>query len=103
MKKAQVVTMLIVLGFSGFLYYDWHTKTRQLAAEPSIPQYSWTDSKGVLSAREFRPAAGLGPDPTGSCGLRGENTPKPGWSPLDLGSMRQDSAPARSRSDAIDL
>ena len=58
MKKALVVALLIVTGFGGFLYYDWHTKTRQLAAEPSIPQYSWTDSKGVRHFTDSPPPAG---------------------------------------------
>jgi hypothetical protein len=47
MKKALVVIMVIVLGISGFLYYDWHTKTKKQASEPSIPQYSWTDAQGT--------------------------------------------------------
>lgn len=58
MKKALVVTLLIAIGFSGFLYYDWHTKTRLLAAEPSIPQYAWTDSKGVRHFTDSPPPAG---------------------------------------------
>ena len=58
MKKALVVTLLIVIGFGGFLYYDWHTKTRQQAAEPSIPQYSWTDSRGVRHFTDSAPPAG---------------------------------------------
>ena len=57
MKKALIAILLIALGFGGFLYYDWHTKTRQLAAEPSILQYSWTDSKGVRHFTDSPPPA----------------------------------------------
>lgn len=58
MKKALVVILILVLGFSGFLYYDWHTKTKQQAAEPSLPQYSWTDSQGVRHFTDSEPPAG---------------------------------------------
>jgi hypothetical protein len=58
MKKALVVILILVLGFSGFLYYDWHTKTKQQAAEPSLPQYSWTDSQGVRHFTDSAPPAG---------------------------------------------
>ena len=47
MKKTLVIILIIVLGFGGFLYYDWHTKTKAQAAEPSISQYSWTDDQGI--------------------------------------------------------
>jgi len=47
MKRALVVIIVIILGCCGYLYYDWHTKTKKQAAEPSIPQYSWTDTQGI--------------------------------------------------------
>lgn len=58
MKKALVVIMAIVLAVSGFLYYDWHTKTQKQAAEPSIPQYSWTDAQGVRHFTDRPPPKG---------------------------------------------
>ena len=58
MKKARVVIVVIVLGFSGFLYYDWHTKTKSQAAEPSIPQYSWTDAEGTRHFTDRPPPKG---------------------------------------------
>jgi len=58
MKKALVVILILVLGFSGFLYYDWQAKTKQQAAEPSLPQYSWTDSQGVRHFTDSAPPAG---------------------------------------------
>ncbi len=58
MKKALVIILAIVLGFSGFLYYDWHTKTKKQTAEPSIPQYSWTDAQGVRHFTDSPPPKG---------------------------------------------
>ena len=58
MKKALVVIMAIVLAVSGFLYYDWHTKTQKQAAEPSIPQYSWTDAQGTRHFTDRPPPEG---------------------------------------------
>ena len=58
MKKPLVVVLIIVLGFSGFLYYDWHTKTKKQTAEPSIPQYSWTDKDGARHFTDTAPPQG---------------------------------------------
>ena len=58
MKKALVVILVMILGVSGFLYYDWHTKTRKQASEPSIPQYSWTDAKGTRHFTDRPPPPG---------------------------------------------
>ena len=58
MKKGLVVILILVSGVSGFLYYDWHTKTKKQAAEPSIPQYSWTGSRGVRHYTDSAPPAG---------------------------------------------
>ena len=58
MKKALVVMVVIVLGVSGFLYYDWHTKTNKRAAEPSVPQYSWTDAQGTRHFTDRPPPKG---------------------------------------------
>lgn len=58
MKKTLAVILIIVLGFSGFLYYDWHTKTKKMAAEPSVPQYSWTDKDGARHFNDRPPPEG---------------------------------------------
>jgi len=58
MKKALVVILVLVIGFSGFLYYDWHTKTKKQASEPSIPQYSWTDTQGTRHFTDRPPPKG---------------------------------------------
>jgi len=58
MKKTLVVILTIFLGFGGFLYYDWHTKTKARGAEPSISQYSWTDAQGVRHFTDTGPPVG---------------------------------------------
>ena len=58
MKKALIVIGILVLGFSGFLYYDWHTKTSKRATEPSVSQYSWTDARGVRHYTDRPPPKG---------------------------------------------
>ncbi len=58
MKKSLAVVLTITLGFGGFLYYDWHTKTRKQAAEPSVPQYSWTDAQGSRHFTDSPPPRG---------------------------------------------
>ena len=58
MQKTLVVILTIVLGFGGFLYYDWHTKTKARGAEPSISQYSWTDARGTRHFTDTGPPEG---------------------------------------------
>ncbi|MEE4264482.1 MAG: DUF4124 domain-containing protein [Desulfobacteraceae bacterium] len=58
MKKALAVIVVIVLSLMGFLYYDWHTKTKKQAVEPSIPQYSWTDARGARHFTDRPPPPG---------------------------------------------
>ena len=58
MKKALILIIVIILGCCGYLYYDWHTKTKKQAAEPSIPQYSWTDDQGIRHFTDSPPPEG---------------------------------------------
>jgi len=58
MKRALVVIIVIILGCCGYLYYDWHTKTKKQVAEPSIPQYSWTDTQGIRHFTDSTPPKG---------------------------------------------
>ena len=58
MKKALGVILVLVLGVGGFLYYDWHAKTKKQASEPSIPQYSWTDAQGARHFTDRQPPQG---------------------------------------------
>lgn len=58
MKKALIVVAILVLGCGGYLFYDWHTKTNRRAAEPSVPQYSWTDAQGTRHFTDRPPPKG---------------------------------------------
>ncbi len=58
MKKALIVIAVLIVGCGGYLYYDWHTKTNKRAAEPSVPQYSWTDAQGVRHFTDRPPPKG---------------------------------------------
>ena len=58
MKKALIVIAILILGCGGYLFCDWHTKTNQRAAAPSVPQYSWTDPQGVRHFTDRPPPEG---------------------------------------------
>ena len=58
MNKALIVSAILMLGLGGYLSYDWHAKTSKRAAEPSIPQYSWTDGQGVRHFTDRPPPKG---------------------------------------------
>ena len=58
MRRILVVIAILILGCCGYLYYDWHTKTKMQAAEPSISQYSWTDAKGIRHFTDSPPPKG---------------------------------------------
>ena len=58
MKKALIVIIILILGCGDYLFYDWHTKTNQRAAEPSVPQYSWTDAQGTRHYTDRPPPKG---------------------------------------------
>ncbi len=58
MKKAVVVVSILVLGAAGYLLYDWHTKTKMQAAEPSITFYTWTDESGAKHFTDTTPPKG---------------------------------------------
>jgi hypothetical protein len=58
MKKAFIIIMIILCGVGGFLYYDWHVKTKKMAAEPSITLYSWTDENGQRHFTDTQPPRG---------------------------------------------
>ena len=55
MKKALIVVLVVLFGTAGFLYYDWHVKTKKLAAEPNITLYSWTDEDGKKHYTDTQP------------------------------------------------
>ena len=55
MKKALIIILILVVGSSGFLFYDWYDKTRRKNLEPAVPLYSWTDTKGVRHYSDTEP------------------------------------------------
>ena len=58
MKKALIVVIIIWVSGGGFLFYDWHAKTKKMAAEPSITLYSWTDENGQKHFTDTQPPRG---------------------------------------------
>ncbi len=55
MKKALIIALLIILGFVGFLAYDWHVKTTIQADDQRVTLYSWTDEKGARHYTNTQP------------------------------------------------
>jgi hypothetical protein len=58
MRKILLIITIIILGCCGYLYYDWHVKTKKQAAEPSISQYAWTDPQGIKHFTDSPPPKG---------------------------------------------
>lgn len=58
MKKVFIIFIILVFGAAGYLYYDWHVKTKEMAAEPSITLYSWTDEEGAKHFTDTPPPKG---------------------------------------------
>ena len=58
MKKALIVAIIILVAGGGFLFYDWHVKTKKMAAEPNITLYSWTDENGEKHFTDTQPPRG---------------------------------------------
>ena len=58
MKKALIVIIIILVASGGFLFYDWHVKTKKMAAEPSMTLYSWTDENGEKHFTDTQPPRG---------------------------------------------
>jgi hypothetical protein len=58
MKKAPIVTLIIILGFIGFLAYDWHVKTTLYKDDQRVALYSWTDEKGARHYTNTQPPDG---------------------------------------------
>ena len=55
MKKALIIAMLIIIGFVGFLVYDWHVKTTIQQDDQRVSLYSWTDEKGAKHYTNTQP------------------------------------------------
>ena len=58
MKKVLVIIIIFIAAAAGYLYYDWDTKTKRAALEPSKSLYSWTDEKGVKHFTDKEPPGG---------------------------------------------
>ena len=57
-KKGVIIIIVLGLGIGGFLFYDWHAKSKKMAAEPSITLYSWTDENGKKHFTDTQPPNG---------------------------------------------
>ena len=55
MKKTIITTLFLILGFVGFLIYDWHKKTTIQKDDKRVTLYSWTDQKGVKHFTDTQP------------------------------------------------
>jgi hypothetical protein len=58
MKKIIIFVIIFIGAAAGYLYCDWHAKTKRLAEEPSPTLYSWTDEKGVKHFTDKKPPIG---------------------------------------------
>ncbi len=58
MKKAFIIIMIILCAIGSLLFYDWHVKTKKMAAEPSVTLYSWTDENGEKHFTDTQPPGG---------------------------------------------
>ena len=58
MKKVLIFVIVFIGLAAGYLYYDWHTKTKRLAEMPVPTLYSWTDEKGVKHFTDKMPPSG---------------------------------------------
>jgi heme-degrading monooxygenase HmoA len=58
MKKAWIIALTIILGFVGFLAYDWHVKTTIQEDDQRVTLYSWTDENGAKHYTNTQPPDG---------------------------------------------
>jgi hypothetical protein len=58
MKKGLIIALIIILGSTGFLAYDWHVKTTIQADDQQVTLYSWTDEKGAKHYTDTQPPDG---------------------------------------------
>jgi len=57
MRKAVIITIIIIIGAGAYLGWDWYTKTKKQQLEPSITLYYWTDAKGGRHFSDSTPPA----------------------------------------------
>lgn len=58
MKKVLIVVIIILVAIGSLLFYDWHVKTKKMAAEPNITLYVWTDDNGEKHFTDTQPPRG---------------------------------------------
>ena len=58
MKKTLIIGLIIILGFAGFLAYDWHVKTTLREDDQRVSLYSWTDENGARHYTNTQPPDG---------------------------------------------
>jgi len=58
MKKALIVVVILIFGATGFLAYDWYTKTTIQSDDQRVTFYSWTDDNGAKHFTNTQPPDG---------------------------------------------
>jgi hypothetical protein len=58
MKKVLIIALIIIVGFVGFLAYDWHVKTTIREDDQRVTLYSWTDEDGARHYTNTQPPDG---------------------------------------------
>ena len=58
MKKIFITFLILAVAASGYLYYDWHTKTKNKSEADKITLYSWVDEKGLTHFSDKMPPSG---------------------------------------------
>ena len=58
MKKIFITFLILTVAASGYLYYDWHIKTKNKSEADRITLYSWEDEKGLTHFSDKMPPGG---------------------------------------------
>ena len=58
MKKALIITLILILGATGYLAYDRYIKTTIYEDDQRVTLYSWTDEKGARHYTNTQPPHG---------------------------------------------
>jgi len=58
MKKTLIVLIIIIIGATGFLAYDWQVKTTLREDDQRVTLYSWTDDNGARHYTNTQPPDG---------------------------------------------
>jgi len=58
MKKTLIVVVILIIGTTGYLAYDWYAKTMIQSDDQRVTFYSWTDEKGAKHYTNTQPPDG---------------------------------------------